>query len=95
VGLRLRGADEAGCPACEGDEVGVTERCTELLVRDPDRWQLWDGTPVKVAGHSVYHRHPDVDAHLGRIARSLVGAGGHQVARQDERRAERWWRTGV
>jgi hypothetical protein len=95
VGLRLRGADEAGCPACEGDGGEVTERCTELLVRDPDRWQLWDGTPVKVAGHSVYHRHPDVDAHLGRIARSLVVAGGRQGVRQDERRAERWWRTGV
>lgn len=97
ISLRMRGADEADCPACEGEAGSgrVLERCTELLVRDPDRWQLWDGTPVDVAGHSVYHRQPDVDAHLGRIARSLVAAGGRPGVRQDERRAERWWRTGV
>jgi pimeloyl-ACP methyl ester carboxylesterase len=95
VNLRMRGADEPACPACEGDGSGVVVRCTEALVRDPDRWRLWDGTPVEATGHSVYHRHPDVDAHLARIARSLVGAGGPQGVRQDERRTERWWRTGV
>jgi hypothetical protein len=95
ISLRLRGADESDCPACEGDRGALTERCTELLVRDPDRWQLWDGTPVPVTGHSVYHRHPDVDAHFGRIARSLVAAGDRPGVEQGERRAARWWRTGV
>lgn len=75
LSLRLRDAGAPQCPGCDPPAGRQRERCMELLVRDPEQWKTWDGEPVGPGGHSTYHRHRDVDAHLARIACSLSSAG--------------------
>jgi hypothetical protein len=43
----------------------------EALVRDPMRWLAVDGSRGMPLGHSCYHDHPDVEAHLDRLARGI------------------------
>jgi hypothetical protein len=100
---RLPRAD-APCSVCltPGARVGLR---LEALVRDPDRWLLPDGGTTESGGHSVYHRHPDVDRHLTWIARSLTRAAsppdagglrraGAPAPPPPEQRTGQWWRAG-